>query len=91
MATVVPTVYHVVSKRGNRFVWYDDSEPNFGFSWRAAYAVGSAPPNYPVPSCNPTNDLICRALDVWQTATDWWRGDLSVDGLLVSMECNLWH
>ena len=30
--------------------WYDDDEEDFGFSGRAAYALGLDAPNYPLPT-----------------------------------------
>lgn len=49
LVTDVPTIRHRVW-RGIESTSYTDGEPDFGFSGRAAYALGYDKPNYPVPS-----------------------------------------
>lgn len=56
-----PTVHHT-----NTCIWYSDSGPKFGFSWRSAYAMGLAKPNYPVPvDLNTAFLSVCNQQPTW--------------------------
>lgn len=48
--------------RGIPFAAYDDTGPAFGFSSRAAYALGHDAPNYPVPSIMAGAYVVATAL-----------------------------
>lgn len=57
-----PKVFHAYY-RGAYYRWYQDNAPRFGFSGRAAYALGMDKPNYPVPA-------ILGPVIIWEDAID---------------------